>query len=107
MCSFSVNLVVFFLGCADFVPEMVQQGGIITTAKFEPFASVVAQARCWIAQQHNIKIVSIQSIDYKLKSSWSKYISNGLRFGLWIKHDAVTIVTGLIFAMLSVKQETV
>ncbi len=59
-------------GCADFVPDLVDEGGLLSSPKYERLEQAYARARDWLKMQRGIRLVNIQSIDYKLKSTWGE-----------------------------------
>ncbi len=60
------------LGTADFVPQCLKPGGFLSMANFETLGQTVAAANNWISQQQGIRVTNVQSIDYKVSSSWGK-----------------------------------
>ena len=65
-----------FVGCADFVPDRIKQDGFFKSGDFESLHYVVGKARSWVHSQPTLHVVSLQSIDYKLKQSWGEYEIN-------------------------------
>ncbi|KAK2192381.1 hypothetical protein NP493_30g00029 [Ridgeia piscesae] len=59
------------IGCADFVPACLEQGSLFKLFVFEPFSAVLLKAQQWIQAQPAIHVASVQSVDYKIYSSWS------------------------------------
>ncbi len=61
-------------GCADFVPDLVDEGGILSSPKYEKLEEAYARGREWLKLQRGVRLVNIQSIDYKLKSTWGQSV---------------------------------
>ncbi|ESO08151.1 hypothetical protein HELRODRAFT_169891 [Helobdella robusta] len=77
--SFLVIVRVFFeigppayeeIGCADFVPNNLDQGSQFSVPYFENFEQVFSKAASWMKHQRNINITNMQSIDYKMKNDF-------------------------------------
>ncbi len=78
-------LILIHAGCADFVPSMVAQGGMLTPNSYEFLSSPAGHAHQWIQQQQGIRITNIQSIDYKVSSNWGRwqvYLTNFLHMSV-------------------------
>ena len=61
-----------FLGTADFVPEKFKSN-TFGSDEFESFGQTMVKVNAWIAQQSSdINVCNVQSIEYKLESSWGK-----------------------------------
>ena len=61
-------------GCVDFIPAKIQPAGFASQAQYQKFEGVVYQARQWLQHQQGIRVVSVQSVDCKLKKKMSKDI---------------------------------
>ena len=64
---------VYTVGCADFVPARLKQDGFMSSGEFEPLHQVVGKAQMWLQQNPSLNLVNVQTIDYKLKSTYGKF----------------------------------
>ena len=63
-----------FLGTADFVPEKLKSNKS-GSDEFESFGQTMVKVNAWIAQQSSdINVCNVQRIEYKLESSWGKWL---------------------------------
>ena len=61
-----------FTGATDFVPAELEPRMVFSSRKVETFAAVMKRVNASIAKKPpNVNICNVQSIDYKIKSSWS------------------------------------
>ena len=44
----------------------------MSSGQFEPLYQVVAKAQAWIQQNSGLNLVNVQTIDYKLKSTYGE-----------------------------------
>ena len=67
------RVIYVFSGCADFVPAWLEQDGVLTTGRTEQLSTIVNKAQSWLSRQHSFKLINVQSVDYKISSSWCEY----------------------------------
>ena len=61
-----------FLGTADFVPDCLKPEGFLSIGCFQTIGETMQKANHWIQQQQGVRITNVQSIDYKVSSSWGR-----------------------------------
>ncbi|KAI0217026.1 hypothetical protein LSAT2_031056 [Lamellibrachia satsuma] len=62
------------IGCVDFVPACIQPWSLLKPFVFEPFSAVLLKAQAWIQQQPMLQVASVQSINYKIHTTWSSSV---------------------------------
>ncbi|KAG1672963.1 hypothetical protein GQR58_015736 [Nymphon striatum] len=56
------------IGCADFLPECKDNGGIFADPTYEPFSQVIKKASAWCYHNSRTRFCNAQTMCYKLKS---------------------------------------
>lgn len=55
-------------GVIDFIPCHLSGGGLFKRPKYEPFDDVISRAYVWLAENDNVRLVNLKTLDIKLKS---------------------------------------
>ena len=54
------------------MPDCLKPGGFLSIGCFQTISETMQKANNWIQQQQGVRITNVQSIDYKVSSSWGK-----------------------------------
>ncbi|XP_015904789.1 uncharacterized protein [Parasteatoda tepidariorum] len=55
------------IGIKDFIPDILERGGIFSLPKYELFSTMVNKASVWCSQQADIRICNAQSLEIKVR----------------------------------------
>jgi len=78
------------IGCADFVPSVLDSGGIFSIGHAQRLTEMAANAHQWIQQQAGINVTNIQTIDYKISRSWGGSSLDTMRSSYYHRGKGVT-----------------
>lgn len=56
------------IGIIDFIPKHISGGGLFKRPKYEPFDDVISRAYVWLADNEQVRLVNLKTLDIKLKS---------------------------------------
>ncbi|CAH1793715.1 unnamed protein product [Owenia fusiformis] len=57
----------FSISYADFLPDMTEEGGVFSSAKYERFDIVVSKANAWLRSQPHVRVSCCETLETKLR----------------------------------------